>query len=59
MSGLGWLDLQQYLEANREGEQQRADEASAADFRASEDAVAQAQQGNFMPYSQYLAQRRV
>jgi hypothetical protein len=59
MSGLGWLDLQQYLEANREGEQQRADMDAAADFRESEAAINAANQGNTMPYSQYLAKRRL
>lgn len=57
---LGWLDLQQYLEANRAGEEERASAAQAASDLEYEAAVAQgANQGNFEPLTKFFARRRI
>lgn len=57
---LGWLDLQQYLEANRAGEEERASATQAASDLEYESAVAQgANQGNFEPLTKFFARRRI
>lgn len=56
---LGWLDLQQYLELNREAESDRQNREAVEDEEERQKARGLAlREGNFVPYTQFLANRQ-